>query len=124
MLPAKPSEVLPIIAVFVGLAAIVIISRPKERGEVRTAGGLFGLSLALLLASNAWYWFGMPPAGRAFHGAALLVGGVAVVNLLAALLFGVGVDFFRPQTPRILRDLSVAIGYIGVVFWMLSRAGV
>src|SRR5271163_56509 len=60
ILPSKPGEVLPIVAVFVGLAAIVIISRPKERGEVRTAGGLFGLSLALLLASNAWYWFGMP----------------------------------------------------------------
>jgi len=124
ILPSKPGEVLPIVAVFVGLAAIVMIARPKERGEVRTAGGLFGLSLALLLASNTCYWFGLPPAGTGFHGAALLVGGVAVVNLLAALLFGVGVDFFRPQTPRILRDLSVAIGYIGVVLWLLSRAGV
>jgi len=124
ILPSKPDEVLPIVVVFAGLAALVMIARPKERGEVRTAGGLFGLSLVLLLASNACYWFGMPPAGAAFHGAALLIGGVAVVNLLAALLFGVGVDFLRPQTPRILRDLSVAMGYIGVVFWLLSRAGV
>lgn len=123
MLPSKPNEVWPIVAVFIGLAAIVMIVRPKERGEVRTAGGLFGLSLVLLLASNACYWFALLSAGRFLHGAALLVGGVAVVNLLAALLFGVGVDFFRPKTPRILRDLCVALGYIGVVLWLLSRAG-
>jgi small-conductance mechanosensitive channel/CRP-like cAMP-binding protein len=124
MLLSKPSEVLPIIVIFLGLAAIVMIVRPKERGEVRTAGALFGFSLVLLLTTNLCYWFALPSAGRFFHGTALLAGGVAVVNLLAALLFGVGVDFFRPQTPRILRDLCVAVGYIGVVFWLLSRAGV
>ena len=122
-LPFKAAEVLPILAGFIVLAVIVMIARPKERGEVRTAGGLFALSLVLLLASNICYWFALASAGTAFHVAALLVGGVAVVNLLAALFFGVGVDFFRPQTPRILRDLCVAMGYIGVVFWLLSRAG-
>ncbi len=124
MLPARPNEVLPVVAVFAGLAGIVMIVRPKERGEVRTAGALFGFSLVLLLSANLCYWLALVSAGRFLHGVALLAGGVAVVNLLAALLFGVGVDFFRPQTPRILRDLSVAIGYIGVVFWLLSRAGV
>jgi len=124
IMQSKPNEVLPIVAVFIGLAALVMIVRPRERGEVRTAGGLFGLALVLLLASNACYWFALFSAGRFFHGTALLIGGVAVVNLLAALLFGVGVDFFRPQTPRILRDLCVAVGYIGVVFWLLARAGV
>jgi small-conductance mechanosensitive channel/CRP-like cAMP-binding protein len=123
-LPSKLDEVLPILGGLIVLAAIVMIARPKERGEVRTAGVLFGFSLVLLFASNACYWFALPSEGTAFHGAALLVGGVATVNLLAALFFGVGVDFFRPQTPRILRDLCVAIGYIGVVFWLLSRAGV
>jgi small-conductance mechanosensitive channel/CRP-like cAMP-binding protein len=122
-LPSKLDEVLPILVGFIVLAAIVMIARPKERGEVRTAGVLFGLSLFLLLVSNACYRFALP-GGTAFHGTALLVGGVAAVNLLAALFFGVGVDFFRPQTPRILRDLCVAMGYIGVVFWLLSRAGV
>jgi small-conductance mechanosensitive channel/CRP-like cAMP-binding protein len=122
-LPSKLDEVLPILIGFIILAAIVMIARPRERGEVRTAGVLFGLSLFLLLVSNACYRFALP-GGTAFHGVALLVGGVAAVNLLAALFFGVGVDFFRPQTPRILRDLCVAMGYIGVVFWLLSRAGV
>ncbi len=122
-LPSRAHEVWPILAVFIGLAAIVTIVRPKERGEVRTAGALFAGSLFLLLISNACYWFALPAAGTAFHGAALLVGGIAIVNVLAALLFGVGVDLFRPKTPRILRDLCVALGYIGVVFWLLSRAG-
>jgi small-conductance mechanosensitive channel/CRP-like cAMP-binding protein len=123
-LPSKADEVWPILAVFIGLAAIVMIVRPRERGEVRTAAGLFGLSLVLLVASNTCYRFALLSAGTALHVAALLIGGVAAVNLLAALFFGVGVDFFRPQTPRILRDLCVAIGYIVVVFWLLSRAGV
>ncbi len=124
MLPSKADEVLPILAGFIVLAAIVVIARPRERGEVRTAGGLFGLSLILLLVSNACYRFALPSAGAVLHGFALLFGGVAIVNLLAALLFGVGVRFFRPQTPRILRDMSVAVGYLAVVFWLLSRAGV
>jgi small-conductance mechanosensitive channel/CRP-like cAMP-binding protein len=116
-------EVVPILVGFVVLAAIVSIARPKERGEVRAAAGLFGFSLILLLASDIFYRFALPSAGSAFHGAAQLMGGVAIINLLAALLFGVGVDWFRPRTPRILRDLCVALGYIGVVFWLLSRAG-
>ena len=120
----KPEEVWAILAGFIVLAAIVMIARPRERGEVRTAAGLFGLSLILLLGSNVCYRLALATVATAFHGAALFVGGVAAVNLLAALLFGVGVDFFRPQTPRILRDLCVAMGYIGVVFWLLSRAGV
>jgi len=122
-MPSKADQVWPILAVFLVLAAIVTIARPKERGEVRTAAGLFALSLVLLLASNTCYYFALLSAGTALHGAALLIGGVAAVNLLAALLFGVGVDLFRPQTPRILRDLCVAMGYLGVVFWLLSRAG-
>ncbi len=121
---AKLDQVLLITAAAAVLAAIVMIARPRERGEVRTAGGLFGVSLVLLLLSSLFQWFAMPSAGNAFHVAALLVGGVAIVNLISALLFGVGVDFFRPQTPRILRDLCVALGYVGVVFWLLSRAGV
>ncbi len=124
MLPSKLDELLPILAGFIVLAAIVMIVRPKERGEVRTAGGLFALSLLFLLTSNTCYWFALPSAGTAFHVAALLVGGVATVNLLAALLFGVAVNFFRPQMPRILRDLCVAMAYLGLVFWLLSRAGV
>jgi len=123
-LPSKSDEVLPIVAVFIGLAVIVMIVRPRERGEVRSAGGLFALSLLFLLASNVCLSFALVSAGTALHAAALLVGGVATVNLLVALLFGVGVDFFRPQTPRIVRDLCVALGYIGVLFWLLSRAGV
>ena len=38
----------PILAAFMVLAAIVMIARPRERGEVRTAGVLFALSLFLL----------------------------------------------------------------------------
>ena len=121
---AKQDQVLLITAAVAVLAVIVTIARPRERGEVRTAGGLFVFSLVLLLVSSLLQWFTMSSAAGALRVAALLVGGIAIVNLLAALFFGVGLDFFRPHTPRILRDLCVALGYVGVVFWLLSRAGV
>ena len=49
---AKQDQVLLITTAVAALAVIVTLARPKERGEVRTAGGLFALSLMTLFAQS------------------------------------------------------------------------
>ncbi len=109
------------------LAAVVLYCVvPSERVRIRTSVFLFALSLAGLLAAGALLSFGATPdyfAYRSVRWVALLLHGIAFVNLASVFLFDVALYSVRLRPPRILRDLLLAIAYIAVALTLLSRNG-
>jgi len=106
------------------LAALLLLGKNRDRVRVRDAFAWCLLCLMLLGAASASRWFVMPGAAGILHKVALGIGGVAIVNLLSVLLFDVGLKLLRPESPRILRDVAVGVGYVLIVVWLLARSGV
>jgi small-conductance mechanosensitive channel/CRP-like cAMP-binding protein len=100
---------------------------PAERTRVRNALLLFALAVAGLLAAATLLSFGTPENGSAYRWtrwAALMILGVAVINLAGVLLFDVALSAVRLKSPRIMRDLLSALAYIVFAITLLSRSGV
>jgi small-conductance mechanosensitive channel/CRP-like cAMP-binding protein len=121
---ARIDRVLLATLAFLMLAAVLMLGKNKYRARVRDAFAWFLLCLILLGSSSLCQSFGMLIAAGILHGVALGVGAVAIVNLVCVLLFDVGLQLLRPESPRILRDVAVGVGYVLIVLWLLSRAGV
>ncbi|HWP44154.1 MAG TPA: mechanosensitive ion channel family protein, partial [Blastocatellia bacterium] len=121
---AAEENVALVTAGFLLLAALLVKYVPAERRRIRAAALLFGLSLLLILISSVFASSGLEAARAGARHAAFLIGGVAIVNLASIFVFDVALALMRIQTPRILRDLAVAFGYVGVGFALLSRSGV
>jgi small-conductance mechanosensitive channel/CRP-like cAMP-binding protein len=109
------------------VAAVLLFSFvPSERVRIRTSVFLFASSLAGLLAAGALLSVGATPdyfAYRAVRWVALLLHGIAIVNLASVFLFDVVLYSVRLKPPRILRDLLLAMAYIAVALVLLSRNG-
>jgi small-conductance mechanosensitive channel/CRP-like cAMP-binding protein len=59
----------------------------------------------------------------ALRAAGLMIGGMAIVNLLGLLLFNIVLPVVHLYTPKILRDLVALLGYLGVGMWLMRQGG-
>ncbi|HSE97378.1 MAG TPA: mechanosensitive ion channel family protein [Blastocatellia bacterium] len=109
---------------FLLLAVVLIRYVPAERRRIRAAAWLFAFSLFLILLSSVFASSGFDAGRVGTRHAAFLIGGIAIINLVSIFVFDVILHLMRVDTPRILRDLMVAFGYVGVGFALLSRSGV
>ncbi|MEW6212893.1 MAG: cyclic nucleotide-binding domain-containing protein, partial [Acidobacteriota bacterium] len=117
---------------FLLLAALLLRYVPEERGRIRAATWLYGAALFFILisalidsigATAVPDSIGMSTVTRVIHWIALLIGGIAIVNLAGIFLFDVLLRALKLSTPRILRDLIIAFGYVGIGLVLLSREG-
>ena len=120
---STPNEMLLVTVGVLLLAGILLRGAAVDRARVRAASGLFAFALFLLLLAKGAEWSDWIHAGSGLQFAGLLIGGIAIINLLSLFLFDMALPIVRLHVPRILRDLLVALGYIGVGMWLLSRAG-
>jgi small-conductance mechanosensitive channel/CRP-like cAMP-binding protein len=114
--------------VLVFLAAALLLAKfvPAERLRIRTALLLFASFIAGIVIAGAMDFSGAGPdhfGYRTARWAALLLFGIAVVNLVSILLFDVLLKALWVHPPRILRDLLLAISYIAIALVLLSRNG-
>ncbi|MGH9524424.1 MAG: cyclic nucleotide-binding domain-containing protein [Terriglobales bacterium] len=108
---------------FFALALVLLRARSVERSSVRSAAGLFSFAIILLMLSHVARWTSLEELAVALRAAGLMVGGVAIVNELALLLFNVALESIRIRSPKILRDLVSLLGYIGVAMWLMRQGG-
>lgn len=123
-LSAQEDEVLLVSLIVLAASVLSAVLAPDERPHLRASLGMYVSGLFLMVAASAALAGGFPRAGKTIHGAAFLIGGFAMVKLAGILLFAILLRRTRLAPPQIVRDLSVAAGYIGVGVWLLSRNGV
>lgn len=106
----------------VGLAAIlslVLLRRlPGERRVVADTGGFFLLCLAGQFIAAVIEAFGFRTGAATMHELFVIGSGLALIRLAGLFVFRVLLPAVRLQTPRILEDILVILGYIG---WGLVR---
>jgi small-conductance mechanosensitive channel/CRP-like cAMP-binding protein len=121
---ASEENVVPVTVGFLLVAALLIRYVPGERRRIRAAAGLFAFSLFLILISTIFGSSGYEAARSGARHAAFLIGGIAIIHVISIFVFDVLLGLMRIHTPRIMRDLVVAFGYVGIGFALLSRSGV
>ncbi len=117
-------QIVIITVLFVLLLGFVLRLVPAERARIRAAALLFGFALVLVLTSIVFETAALTTGAAAIHWGALMLGAIALVNLLSLFVFDVALKVVQFQSPRILRDLIVALGYLGAGFYLLARGGV
>jgi small-conductance mechanosensitive channel/CRP-like cAMP-binding protein len=105
------------------LAASMLRARSVERAALRSGSGLFSFGLLLLMLSHGARWSSLVPLAVALRLAGLVIGGIAIVNLLGLFLFNVLLPSVRVYTPKILRDVVALLGYVGVGMWLMRQGG-
>ncbi|HEY7546563.1 MAG TPA: hypothetical protein VID27_16855, partial [Blastocatellia bacterium] len=109
--------------VFLLLAALLLRYVPGERSRIRAAVWLYGAALFFILVASLIDSIGittvseptgMSTVARVINWVGLLVGGIAIVNLAGIFLFDALLRGLKVPTPRILRDLIIAFGYVGI----------
>src|SRR5262249_44201871 len=113
-----------VLLVFFVSVVFLLRTTPQKRPQLLTATGLFLFSGALL--ATAHYLFGTryDELATALHVLALITGGIAVVELISTFLYDLVLRRLRDRLPRIIRDLLVALAYIGVALWAIHQHGV
>ncbi|HZS09746.1 MAG TPA: mechanosensitive ion channel family protein [Blastocatellia bacterium] len=109
--------------VFFLLAGLVRLVT-AERSRIRAAVLLFCFSLILILISVAFEATTLGSIAAATHWGGMLIGAFAFINLLSILIFDAALKSIHIQAPRILRDLLIALAYVGAALALLSRGGV
>lgn len=110
------------------LAAIALLAAaaPAARRRLGAAGLLVLASVAVLLLAGALRWLGLQPeAGfyRIIHGLALFLLALAAVNSAAAVAFGAVLPSLRLELSPILRDLILAVLYVGAALSVAGHEG-
>jgi small-conductance mechanosensitive channel/CRP-like cAMP-binding protein len=108
---------------FLLLAILLLRAVPVQRARIRSAFVLYCLSLMVLLLARVCDALHLASASDGLEVAGLFIAGVSIVNVLSVLIFDVCAPVVRLATPRIMRDLLMALGYVGVLMWLLSGAG-
>ncbi|HEX4083846.1 MAG TPA: mechanosensitive ion channel family protein [Chthoniobacteraceae bacterium] len=112
---------------FLVIASLLMALQPKERPRVRTALKIFGMALMGICAAGGVRQLGLPETSLfygTFRDAALLLGGIAIVNLAAVAAFAGVLRRVRLEPPPIAQDLLMALGYVVVAIMTLSYVGV
>lgn len=120
---ANTDQALLVSVCFFLLAGAMLKAKSVERASIRSAAGLFSFGLVLLMFSFVARWTDVLQMAVALRAAGLMIGGVAIVNLLALFFFNVLLPSVRVYTPKILRDLVSLGGYIGVAMWLMRQGG-
>jgi small-conductance mechanosensitive channel/CRP-like cAMP-binding protein len=103
-----------------GLLTVVVLAFLRE--ERRHALNLVAFYLASLVFRAGTVLlpnFSMPGTARTIGFLALLLEGIAFVNLTAILFFAF-LSFARFRPPRIVRDLAIAVAYLGLLLYLFS----
>ena len=119
----KEENVLSVAAAVYAATFLLWLYLPHERAHVRRTFWMFTLALVLLLGSVVVATLELAPAANPLYWAGLMLGGAAMINLIGMLTFEGLLRLLHISTPRIARDLLIAVGYLGVGFALLSRAG-
>jgi small-conductance mechanosensitive channel/CRP-like cAMP-binding protein len=106
--------------VFALSALLISLLVRRERRHLSHLGLLYLLSLGMRLARELAANGDMTSVERTFGFLALVLQGFAFLGLAAVVVFGVLLRVAHVETPRILRDLTVAGAYIVYVFYALS----
>lgn len=107
-------------AAFVLLAALVALTIRKERRNSLFLLALYAASIVLRVASRVFDGAGMPTSSRVAQFLGLLLEGLALLNLAVVLFFGVLLRGVRVEAPRILRDLTLALGTVALVLYLFG----
>ena len=121
---ARQDEVLLVSLAFFLVSIFLLRVVTNERAHLRNSVGLFTFGLVLLLSSRVAGGISLHALRGALHSAGFMLGGIAVINVLGVLIFDFALGTAHVRPPRILRDLMVFLGYIGVALWLMSRSGV
>jgi small-conductance mechanosensitive channel/CRP-like cAMP-binding protein len=111
---------------FLVSAGVLTVWSPEGRKRIAGATTIFGLSVVgMLVAAAVATWGGRDTtAYKWIRPIALLLEGMAIINLAGVLLFRVALRAIRLEPPPIVRDLLLAIAYIVLLLGLLSHAGV
>jgi len=91
----------------------------RERLQVGQAIVLYAFALAARVASLVCSSLQFDPFARLSDFVALLLQGLAFLNLALAAVFGILLAGLHFEPPRILRDLTKAAVYIAITFYLL-----
>ncbi len=116
-------NVLPVTATFAVVAILLVKYVPAARSRIRAASWFFLLALVLISASSLFESSGAKSSSNFTLNTGLLIGGIAIVNLASIFIFDILLNLIHVHTPRILRDLLVALGYIMVGMGLLWHGG-
>jgi small-conductance mechanosensitive channel/CRP-like cAMP-binding protein len=112
---------------FVVIAILLFLFVPAGRRRVRASVLLFLFATAGLFIETGLHYYGHIGNG-AFSAIAKWViqwlAFLAYINIAAVLLFDLLLELVHYRTPRIVRDLIVALAYIIAAITLLSKSGV
>ena len=101
------------------LALLALAFLREERRHVLNLAAFYLASLVFRAGAVLLSGFSMPGTARAIGFLSLLFEGIAFVNLTAVLFFAF-LSFVRVRPPRLFRDLTVAVAYLGLLFYLFS----
>lgn len=120
-LAASPAPEALLHALVLAAAGLVLyLFRPKERLQAKVLVVAIGASVLLRLAGVALARAEMPALGRTAAFLSLLLQGIAVVHLVAILLYAVVLRALRMEPPLIVREVSIAFAYVGLALYLFS----
>ena len=120
---ASTDQALMVSVSFFVLAGILLRAKSVERAAVRSAAGTFSFGLILLVLSHLARWSDQLQLAVAVQTTGLMIGGIAIVNVLNLFLFNVVLPSVRIYTPKILRDVVALLAYVGVGMWLMHKGG-
>src|SRR6266850_5139553 len=112
---------------FIIVAFALFALLPRERMRIRTAITLYILALVNLAIVAALAGRGVRVDGSVYRWiswASFLLQGIAFISVASIFIFDILLAAFRLRTPRILRDLILALAYIVVAVTSLSKINV
>jgi len=89
--------------VFVLLALLLMLCVPVERSRLRAAAWLFSVALVFVLTASVLAAIALPAGAMAVYWAALVLGGIALVNLASLVVFDIALTLaisFAPYAAR------------------------
>src|SRR6267142_1818334 len=112
---------------FIIVAFALFALLPRERMRIRTAITLYILAFVDLAIVAALAARGVRVDGSVYRWiswASFLLQGIAFISVASIFIFDILLAAFRLRTPRILRDLILALAYIVVAVTSLSKINV
>ena len=105
---------------FALVAVLTSLLVKRERAHVARLGVAFAGSLALRVVAEGLHLAGLLKGAEAVRFLAQLLEGLAGLGLLGVILFAGLLPLARLDFPRIVRDLAVALSYVGFTFYLLA----
>jgi small-conductance mechanosensitive channel/CRP-like cAMP-binding protein len=112
-----------LLAMAVVLAALLYRGRPEYRTPLVHTLALYAASLLALWVSALVAALDFAAAGVVLREAAIIAGGIALIRLWGLFVFRLALRWLRLETPRIVEDILVTLGYVVWGMVRLSYAG-